>query len=422
MFKHRWPVVSFIAGVALFLVVGPWTHAQVKAMGEDRRDLAEQEAAERAREAETRRLGESIVDERESLGGRAFGPGYREIVRRALLDVPLETLRRIEREGASADLRAAIEASRARGSEPAEDLLLLPAQVAEPSAVTGVAQSGNVFVPVPPCRIADTRLAAAGALVPGSPRSFVVAGSDAALFTAQGGNASGCGIPTGTAVAAFVNFFAVSPTGPGNLRSWAYAASLPPAPFAAVLNYALVPGSLNIANGVTAPLCDPLATTCSYDILTQAFGSETHVVADVLGYFRTPPTSFATTNRTSTFTTVGSICTTYPSALIVVDVPAPGKVLVRADVQLHFNHTVNSLNQVRVYIGSSTGDCSSPDYAMARVSAEPTGFYFPTVSPSRLFTVSAPGTYLFRVNGIAVAGSPTDGFVEGRVQATYHPD
>jgi hypothetical protein len=420
--KLPWSAIaSSVVGLAVVLVAAPSARAQ----GEpDRQRLAERETAERARVTEARRLADSILEQRQALAGRPFGPGYRETVLRSLASAPLEALRQIESDGGEGDLRAAIEAGRpADASERPEpdDLLPLPTRISEPSAVSGVATSGAVFVPVTPCRILDTRVAG-GALVPGSARSFVVTGSDPALFTAQGGNPSGCGIPAGTAVAAFVNFVSVSPAGPGNLRSWAYAATLPPAPFAAVLNYASVPGSLNIANGVTAPLCDPLATTCTYDILAQAFGSSTDVVADVLGYFRTPPTSFATTTRTFTFTTVGAGCTPYPGGLIFVDAPWPGKVLVQTNVQLRFDHTAGALDTVVVYIGSSPSDCSSPDRAMARMFAEPTGFYYPTVTPARLFTVPAPGSYYFYVNAISSSGVTNDSFWEGRIQATYHPE
>ncbi len=421
----RWRFLALLlAGLGALLVVGPWTHAQVDAAWGDRRALAEREAAERARVAEARRLADTIVDQREARSGRSFGPGYRETVKRALLDLPLEVLRRVESDGGEGDLRAAIAATRTPGTaegEIADDLLPLPAQFTEPSAVSGIATSGSIFVPVTPCRIVDTRLAAAGALVPGTARSFVVGGSNAALFAAQGGNTSGCGVPQGTAVAAFVNFVAVSPTGPGNLRTWAYAASLPPAPLASTLNYALVPGALNIANGVTAPLCDPLATTCTYDVLAEAFASQTHMVADVLGYFRLPPTSFATITRSFTFTTVGGTCTAYPGAVIFVAAPGPGKVLVQTTIQLRFDHTVDALDTVVVGIGQSPTDCTSPDRVMVRMFSEPTGIYFPTATPARLFTVPAPGSYFFYVTGFA-SGSLNDAFWEGKVQATYHPE
>jgi hypothetical protein len=421
----RWSAVAWsVVGLTAILAGAPWVHAHAEALRADRQRLAETEAAARARVMEARRLVDAILEQRQAAIARDFGPGYREIVLRALADVPLEALRQIESDGGEGDLRAAIEAARtASSSERGEgdDLLLLPARVSEPSAVSGVATSGAVFVPVTPCRILDTRVAG-GPLVPGSPRSFVVTGSNPTLFAAQGGNPTGCGIPTGTAVAAFVNFFSVSPSGPGHLRSWAYAATLPPAPFAAILTYASVPGPLNIANGVTAPLCDPLATTCTYDILAQAFGSSTEVVADVLGYFRKPPTSFATTTRTFFSTTVGTGCTSHPGGIIFVDAPWPGRVLVQTNTQLRFDHTAGALDTVVVSIGSSPTDCSTLDAATARMFSEPTGFYYPTVTPARLFYVNAPGSYYYYVNAFSSSGVANDAFWEGRIQATYHPE
>jgi hypothetical protein len=422
---QRLAVALSVVGMAVVLVVAPWVHAQGDALAANQILLAEKERADQARVMEARRLVDSILEQRQTLSGRRFGPGYRETVMRSLVGVPIETLRRIEGERGEGDLRSAIEAARtadlADGGAP-DDFLPLPARLTEPSAVSGVAQSGSVFVPVTPCRIADTRLAVAGALVPGAARPFVVTGNDAALFTAQGGNASGCGIPAGTAIAAFVNFVSVSPVGPGNLRSWAYAATPPPPPSASILNYAAVPGSLNIANGVTAPLCDPLVTTCNYDILAQAFGSETHVIADVLGYFRIPPTSFATLGRSFSTTTVAGTCTGFPGAIVFVDVPAPGRVLVQTTIQLRIDHTVNTLETVVTGIGDGPTDCSSPDAVMARMLAEPTAFYFPTVTPSRLFLVSTPGSYYYYVTGFASGTTLNDQFWRAQIQATYHPD
>jgi hypothetical protein len=82
-------------------------------------------------------------------------------------------------------------------------------------------------------------------------------------LSAQGGSATGCGVPSGAATAAVINFVAVNPAGPGDLRITPFGT---PMPTASILNYAAVPG-LNIANG-------------------PAVGAATQVVADVQGYFR----------------------------------------------------------------------------------------------------------------------------------------
>jgi hypothetical protein len=183
-----------------------------------------------------------------------------------------------------------------------------------------------------------------------------------------------------------------------------------------------LPG-LNIANGVTAPLCNPLTTTCTYDILAQADGSGAHLVADVLGYFRTAPTSYVAIARTTATTAVTSSCTHHTGAVVAIDAPAPGKVLVRANVQLEMNHTLGALDIVHVHIGASPSDCGAAfgDSFYARMSPEPSGFYYPMVPISRLFTVSAAGTYFYYVNGFA-ASSFNDSFAYAGIQATFHPD
>src|SRR5258706_13239493 len=74
----------------------------------------------------------------------------------------------------------------------------------------GDSQADLVYPPVTPCRIIDTRLAG-GPIAGGTTRSFRVTGTD---LSAQGGSATGCGIPSGPATAAVINFVAVNPRGP----------------------------------------------------------------------------------------------------------------------------------------------------------------------------------------------------------------
>src|SRR5260221_9941756 len=99
----------------------------------------------------------------------------------------------------------------------------------------GDSQADLVYTLVTPCRIIDTRLIG-GPIAGGTTRSFRVTGTD---LSAQGGSATGCGIPTGAATAAVINFVAVSPAGPGDLRITPFGT---PMPTASILNYAAVPG------------------------------------------------------------------------------------------------------------------------------------------------------------------------------------
>jgi len=149
------------------------------------------------------------------------------------------------------------------------------------SNALGAAAADLLFTPVTPCRIIDTRLSAAGMLVSGVDQSFMV--RDAAGFAAQGGSASDCGIPISATVVE-MNLIAVTPGGPGDLRIVAFPGALPNA---SVLNYASVPG-LNIANGLALPVCNASAANCTKDITVRADVSSTHLVADVVGYFKAP--------------------------------------------------------------------------------------------------------------------------------------
>jgi hypothetical protein len=142
----------------------------------------------------------------------------------------------------------------------------------------GDSQADLVYTPVAPCRIIDTRLAG-GPIAGGTGRNFRVTGTD---LSAQGGSATGCGIPFGPATAAVINFVAVNPRGPGDLRITPFGT---PMPTASILNYAAVSG-LNIANGPAVTICDPAVAACSSDFTIQADGGATQVVADVQGYFR----------------------------------------------------------------------------------------------------------------------------------------
>jgi hypothetical protein len=134
-----------------------------------------------------------------------------------------------------------------------------------------------VFSPVAPCRIVDTRLAG-GPIAADTQRSFVVTGTTD--FEAQGGTPGGCGIPDGAA-AVVVNFVAVGPAGPGDLRAFPFGQ---PVPLASIINYASLPG-LNVANGVAVPLC-AAPGPCPSDLTVQADVSATHLVADVLGFYQ----------------------------------------------------------------------------------------------------------------------------------------
>lgn len=129
------------------------------------------------------------------------------------------------------------------------------------------------LVAITPCRIVDTR-DGGGKLQLNAPRSFKVRGSGSA-FAAQGGQAGGCAIPS-TANAVEVTITAVD-SGSGFLRAWPDGGGQPEATF---LNYTDV---LNVSNTGTLKVCT--VGCVAGDLRLRAFGTPTHVVVDVQGYY-----------------------------------------------------------------------------------------------------------------------------------------
>jgi hypothetical protein len=139
-------------------------------------------------------------------------------------------------------------------------------------------QNENAFVPTSPCRILDTRKGP-GKLAVGSPKTIDVRGGEA-TFTTQGGNPGGCGIPAGaTAIEATITAI---DSGSGFLRAWPANIAQPNATF---LNY---DSAFNISNTGTITLCggsNELPCNANKDLSLQAYGSATHLVIDVSGFY-----------------------------------------------------------------------------------------------------------------------------------------
>jgi hypothetical protein len=201
---------------------------------------------------------ESIVAREEAATGRAFDRDFRAEVLRRLASKTVSELESIQSQSVGLGM----------------------------SPSFGSSQADLVYTPVVPCRILDTRLVG-GPITPGANRNFQVAGTN---LSSQGGNASGCGVPFGPATAAVINLVSVSPEGFGDLRIAPFGT---PMPFASIINYAVVPG-LALANGPAVTVCDPAATTCTFDFTIQADTNATNLVADVQGYFSLLPTTLAT--------------------------------------------------------------------------------------------------------------------------------
>ena len=131
--------------------------------------------------------------------------------------------------------------------------------------------AGSIFVPITPCRILDTRVAG-GKIAAGTTRNFQIRGTG---FAAQGGPASGCGIPA-SASAVTGALTATQTAGVGFLRAGPYGQSA----VATVLNYPATSG------GITSETTLALGAGAA-SIRIQANGHATHVVLDVTGYYNT---------------------------------------------------------------------------------------------------------------------------------------
>jgi hypothetical protein len=142
-----------------------------------------------------------------------------------------------------------------------------------PAAALPVVPDGAVYVPLTPCRVADTR--ATASMQPGTTRGIQVGGAGAG-FAAQGGRAGGCGVPA-DAVAAELSISAVTPSGDGYLRAWPSGVAPPNATF---VNYSSRQGTTNTG-------AIPLGTGTK-DLTLGNNGARAHYVVDVQGYYAAP--------------------------------------------------------------------------------------------------------------------------------------
>ncbi len=143
-----------------------------------------------------------------------------------------------------------------------------PADV--PSGATGA-----YYVAINPCRVVDTRVGGGGQFGPNVTRNYQMAGSSAE-FAKQGGKATGCGLPDGSA-AVEASVTAVTPIRNGFFRAWPAGT---PAPNATFLNFTK-------NEGVTNTGALTLAATGVQDLTVKNFGGPSHYVIDVQGFYTT---------------------------------------------------------------------------------------------------------------------------------------
>ena len=149
-----------------------------------------------------------------------------------------------------------------------------------PQALLGNGVTESKYVPIIPCRILDTRKGM-GKFQINQPKAIDVRGSEP-TFTTQGGNPGGCGIPN-SAAAIEATITAID-SGSGFLRAWPANLTQPNATF---LNY---DSAFNVGNTGTITLCGANGLSCqaNKDLNLQAYGSATHLVVDVAGYYMQP--------------------------------------------------------------------------------------------------------------------------------------
>jgi hypothetical protein len=168
--------------------------------------------------------------------------------------------------------------------------LCLPALLvgAAPAAAQMLAPNLS-YTSVLPCRVFDTRSSTNGKLIHGVAQTFNVVGGDVnpTTFTSQGGHGGGCSLPgfdtnsLPQVQAVVFNFVAVGSAGAGDIVAWP---SDQAQPLSSVINYANSAslGFLNIANGIIVPVRQD---SQGADITLLAQVSDTHVLADVVGFF-----------------------------------------------------------------------------------------------------------------------------------------
>ncbi len=342
----------------------------------------QQADADRQDAAKIGELTAAVLAAREAASGRDLGPSLRAALAQSLRSLPLERLQAFWSAGGLGDIDAEVRATGNAVGDAAADL---------------------GFTPIPPCRIIDTRAPVVGSLVAGTQRSFRARNSGG--FASQGGSATDCGIPP-TAGAVEMNFVAVGPSGPGDIRAFAYGGALPSA---SVLNYSNIAG-LNVANGIAQPVCNPAGPTpCNEDVTIQADASNTHLVVDVVGYFNKIDKSAVKSMVVSSLKSGAIIpiaagtCTNGGS--VTVNATVAGRIIVRANVELQFNHTLGVYQEVYLNLGTTATDCNSQPAGYSTwatvAGALPTSSdYYPWSNPFAVFDVAAgPHTYYLNANG-----------------------
>lgn len=157
--------------------------------------------------------------------------------------------------------------------------IVFSALYSQTHAQFGSLNNDLVFTPVAPCRIIDTREPGGntGRLVADAARNFLA--WTTTNFSVQGGSATNCNLTGNTNTAAIVvNFTVVGPSTGGYITAFPANTA---APLAATLNFNA--GDVR-GNNATLKL-NQAAGQAQFKVYTT---SQTHLVADVVGYYAMP--------------------------------------------------------------------------------------------------------------------------------------
>lgn len=171
---------------------------------------------------------------------------------------------------------------------------LTPSEIAP--KLFGDADKDLIFVPITPCRIIDTRVSG-GVIAANTTRNFDVTSTSS--YAGQGGSATDCNGAgnAGSYAAAAINFVAITPSSGGYITAFPYLATQPTA---STLNYTA--GAV-VANFAIVRLDQ---TAAAEEMSVYSF-AQTHLVADIVGYYRNPgPLVFECVNSGETIESVNA--------------------------------------------------------------------------------------------------------------------
>lgn len=143
-------------------------------------------------------------------------------------------------------------------------------------ATLGNLSNDLVYTPIQPCRIIDTRSTAAGAIAANATRNFVAFGVSS--YTSQGGSPTNCGLNPLAATAVAVNLTVVAPALGGYATAYPFGT---PQPVVSSINYTA--GAV-VNNALIVQTPNPISSF-DFTIFTT---SQSHFVADIVGYFAPP--------------------------------------------------------------------------------------------------------------------------------------